>query len=734
MLAQPALKIKADEVDAPAESEFSVLATAPASRPRRALKHGDTFIVTDNFGDIGATAGGTDGLYHADTRFLSHLELSLNGSQPLLLGSNARDDNTLLAVDLTNPDYYDGAGAQIVLQKDIVHIARTMFLWNGSAYQRFAVRNHGDRPLALQIVLHFDSDFADLFEVRGLQRPRRGTVSRSVIGPDQALLSYLGLDNVTRRTLLTFHPAPSEISPSKVSYRLVLAPGESKPIFLAVSCNAEPGYRPAPFLRGLLAAHRELRAQSRGVATVETSNELFNEILCRSAADLAMLVTETPQGAYPYAGIPWYSTTFGRDGIITALQMLWCNPGLARGVLRRLAALQAKTTNAASDAEPGKILHEMRAGEMAALGEVPFALYYGSVDSTPLFVLLAGLYFERTGDERTLRELWPAIEAALSWIDGPGDRDKDGFVEYFRQTDKGLANQGWKDSHDAIFHADGRMATGPIALAEVQGYVFAAKQLAARCAERLGHTELARRLEGEAERLAERFDEAFWCPELETYALALDGDKQPCRVRTSNAGQVLFSGIARGDRASLVADGLINPRFFSGWGIRTVARGEVRYNPMSYHNGSIWPHDNALIALGLARYGLKRPVAQITRGLFEAATYMDLRRLPELFCGFQRERRRGPTLYPVACAPQAWASATVFSLIEALLGLEFRPATHEIFLRNPQLPQFLDEVILRNLQVGGSSADLKVSRHGEEVSLAVLRARGPIQASVIQSS
>jgi len=734
MLAQPALQIKDHEPDAPAESQFSVLATAPASRPRRALKHGDTFVVTDSFGDIGATAGGTDGLYHADTRFLSHLEVSLNGGQPLLLGSNVRDDNTLLAVDLTNPDYYDGAGTQIVLQKDLLHIARTIFLWNGTAYQRLAVRNHGDRPLALQIALHFDSDFADLFEVRGLQRPRRGTVSRHVVGPDQALLSYQGLDKVTRRTLLTFDPAPSEISSNKASYGLVLAPGESKPIFLAVTCNAEHSHRPVPFLRGLLAAHRELRAGTRGITTVETSNELFNEILCRSAADLAMLVTETPHGAYPYAGIPWYSTTFGRDGILTALQLLWCNPGMARGVLRRLAALQAKTTLAASDAEPGKILHEMRAGEMAALGEVPFALYYGSVDSTPLFVLLAGLYVERTGDDATLRELWPAIEAALAWIDGPGDRDKDGFVEYFRQTDKGLANQGWKDSHDAIFHADGRMASGPIALAEVQGYVYAAKHLAARCAERLGQVARARKLEAEAAQLAQRFDAAFWCPEIETYALALDGDKQPCRVRTSNAGQVLFSGIARPDRASIVADGLVNPRFFSGWGIRTVARGEARYNPMSYHNGSIWPHDNALIALGLARYGLKRPVAQITRGLFEAATYMDLRRLPELFCGFQRERRRGPTLYPVACAPQAWASATVFSLIEALLGLEFRPASHEIFLRNPQLPQFLDELILRNLQVGGSTADLKISRHGEEVSLAVLRTRGPIQASVIQSS
>jgi glycogen debranching enzyme len=732
MPAKPAMQIKVEETAIVAESSFSVLATAPASRPRRALKHGDTFVVTDSFGDIGATAGGTDGLYHADTRFLSHLELTLNAQQPLLLGSNVRDDNTMLAVDLTNPDYYDGT--IIALQKDIVHIARTMFLWQGTAYQRLAVRNHGDRSLDLQIALHFDSDFADLFEVRGLRRPRRGTASRSVIAPDQALLSYLGLDGVTRRTLLTFDPAPNELAATKASYRLTLAPGESKPIFLAVNCNAVRAQRPVPFLRGLLAAHRELRAGTRSIATVETSNELFNEILCRSAADLAMLVTDTPQGGYPYAGIPWYSTTFGRDGLITALQMLWCNPGMARGVLRRLAAFQAKSADALSDAEPGKILHEMRSGEMAALGEVPFGLYYGSVDSTPLFVLLAGLYVERTNDEETLRELWPAIAAALAWIDGPGDIDKDGFVEYFRQTEKGLANQGWKDSHDAIFHADGHMAAGPIALAEVQGYVFAAKRLAARCAQRLGHTEHARRLEVEAARLAERFEAAFWCPEIETYALALDGEKQPCRVRTSNAGQVLYAGIARPDRAALVADGLLNPRFFSGWGVRTVARGEARYNPMSYHNGSIWPHDNALIALGLARYGLKRSVAQIAKGLFEAATYMDARRLPELFCGFQRERRRGPTLYPVACAPQAWASAATFSLIEAMLGLEFRPATHEVFLRNPRLPQFLDEVTLRNLAVGGSSIDLRVSRHGDDVSLDVLGTRGRVQASVIVSS
>src|SRR6202043_1938803 len=330
------------------------------------------------------------------------------------------------------------------------------------------------------------------------------------------------------------------------------------------------------------------------------------------------------------------------DGIITALQMLWIDPRVARGVLRRLAFYQAKAVDLLSDAEPGKILHEMRGGEMAALGEVPFAQYYGSVDATPLFVLLAGRYVERTGDEETLAELWPSIEAALGWIDGSGDPDRDGFVEYQRASEKGLVNQGWKDSYDAIFHADGRLAEGHIALAEVQGYVFAAKRLAASCARRLGHAALAHKLETEATRLAERFEAAFWCPEIETYALALDGDKEPCRVRTSNAGQVLYAGIADPDRAVMVARGLMETRFNSGWGIRTVAKGEARYNPMSYHNGSIWPHDNSLIALGFARYGLTQPVEQLFKGLFKAATYMDSRRLPELYCGFQRQRGRGP--------------------------------------------------------------------------------------------
>jgi len=711
------------------ESPFYIPMTGPATRPRRSLKHDDTFIVLDSHGDIGASAGGPDGLFNADTRYLARLEMMLDDVQPLLLGSNLRDDNSALTIDLTNSDVY--RNGHLMLRKDTLHIVRSIFLWRGTAYQRIALQNHGDDPARFDLTLLFDNDFADLFEVRGERRPKRGVGASKLSGPADVIFEYRGLDGQGRFTVLHFEPRPTRLSVNAATYHFDVAPKQIVSLSVAVSCNRPFMGKSVPFFRGLLAHRREMRHNTAGAATVETSNNIFNEVLTQAMADLNMLMTDTPQGRYPYAGIPWYSTTFGRDGLITALQMLWVDPRIACGVLRRLAYFQADVTDPLADAEPGKILHEMRGGEMAALREVPFAKYYGSVDSTALFVLLAGLYVERTGDEELLTELWPAIEAALQWIDGPGDPDDDGFVEYRRASELGLANQGWKDSFDAIFHADGRLAEGHIALAEVQGYVFAAKRLAARCAWRLGRLDMVRKLEVEANRLAERFEEAFWCEELGTYALALDGAKRQCRVRSSNAGQLLFTGIVAEDRARRVSADLMSRRFFSGWGIRTIAQGEARYNPMSYHNGSIWPHDNALIALGFARYGLKHVVAHLFEGLFDAASYMDLRRLPELFCGFRRERKRGPVLYPVACAPQAWASGAPFTLLEAALGLEFDAARGEIRLRDPRLPEFLNEVVLRDLKLGASSVDLRLRRHGEEVSLEVLRTRGHIQVSIV---
>jgi glycogen debranching enzyme len=713
------------------EAPFYIPATGPATRSRHVLKHDDTFVVLDTHGDIGASAGGPDGLFHCDTRFLSYLEFLLNGVQPLQLGSNIRDNNTLLSVDLTNPDTY--SDNRLVLPKDTLHIVRTIFLLQGAAHQRFAIRNFGADPADVWLAILFDSDFADLFEVRGARRERRGGVSRETRPPATVRSVYKGLDGKQRQTCLRFDPPPSEITQSTAGYRLNLAPHEAVAIHLAIGCGIPDPPLAVPLRRALSALHRKRRTVSHRIASVECSNDLFNEVLCRSVSDLHMLISDTPQGRYPYAGIPWYSTTFGRDGLITAMQMLWLDPGIAQGVLRRLAAYQAKTDDPAADAQPGKILHEMRQGEMAALGEVPFRLYYGSVDATPLFVMLAGLYFERTGDTATLVELWPAVEAALSWMDHAGDTDRDGFIEYHCTAERGLGNQGWKDSHDAIFHADGRLAEGPIALAEVQGYAYSAKRLAARCAHSLGLSDRAQRLELEAARLAKQFDASFWSPELDLYALALDGNKEQCCVRSSNAGQVLFTGIALPERASRVANVLMGTQFFSGWGIRTIAGSEARYNPMSYHNGSVWPHDNALIALGMSRYGLREPVERLFKGLFDAATYMDMRRLPELFCGFRRGRGRGPTLYPVACSPQAWASATPFTLIEASLGLQFDPAANEIRLSNPSLPAFVDEMVLRDLQLNGASIDVKVRRQRSSVSVEVLERRGAVQFSVVFS-
>jgi glycogen debranching enzyme len=715
-------------VDQAAETPFYIPATGSSIRQRSVLKHDDTFAVFDSHGDIGADTGGPDGIYVDDTRFLSRLEMSLNGMEALLLGSNIRDDDMLLTVDLTNPDIY--VESQLLLPKDTIHIVRTIFLWHEAAYQRIALRNHGERAVEIDLSLTFGNDFADLFEVRGMRRPRRGTSSEDVAAPDKVVMHYEGLDGRARHTALRLDPPPTQLTANSASYRLALQPDERTGIFIAVNCD-KPDRRPVSFYKGLLAAHRTWVRSTANVATIATSNDLFNEVLCRSTSDLYMLMTTTPQGLYPYAGIPWYSTTFGRDGIITALQMLWFDPRVACGVLKRLAHFQANVNDQKSDAQPGKILHEMRSGEMAALHEVPFGQYYGSVDATPLFVMLAGLYAERTGDWKFVQELWPAIEKALAWMDGPGDYDGDGFIEYSRGTERGLANQGWKDSVDSIFHADGRLAEGPIALAEVQGYVYAAKCLASRCARQLGRTEDADRLDAEAIELARRFEAAFWCPEIETYAIALDGRKRPCRVRTSNAGQLLFTGIASADRARKVGQGLLRPQFFSGWGIRTVSSEEQRFNPMSYHNGSVWPHDNALIALGLARYGLKHELERVFRGLFDAATYMDLRRLPELFCGFQRRRSRGPTLYPIACAPQAWASGTPFTLIQASLGLEFDPDANEIRLRNPHLPAFLGEVVIRDLRLGTSSVDLILRRDDDDIALQVRRKEGSIRVSAV---
>ena len=649
----------------------------------------------DRRGDISAANGNSEGIYHHDTRYLSRLELRLNKAPLLLLSSNVQEDNSVLTVDLANP-----GTASRGLRGELLHVNRLKFIWNGAFYERILVRNFDLRRHEVALDIQFGADFADLFEVRGQRRARRGQVSVERGSDASIALRYLGLDGVERVANLAFEPAPNHLDDTTALFELSLGPGQGARLLLRIACDlpSQGDTLARRFYTSLRTARRTLRQSSGRAASLDSSNSLFNEMARRSVADLYMLITETEHGPYPFAGIPWFSTPFGRDGLLTALFTLWIDPAIARGVLRFLAATQASEVDPERDAEPGKILHEMRDGEMARLGEVPFGRYFGSVDATPLFVLLTGEYFKRTGDLETVRALWPHVQAALHWIDTYGDPDGDGFVEYDRKNAEGLINQGWKDSHDAIFHEDGSLAEGPIALCEVQGYVYAAKRHAAALASTLGHQALSTILLQQAEALRAKFEAAFWCEDLSTYALALDGAKRPCRVVASNAGHALLTEIADPGRARRVAETLLGSACFSGWGVRTVALTAPRYNPMSYHNGSVWPHDNAVIALGLARYGMKDGVLKIFKGLFEAAGYMDLRRLPELFCGFPWRRLNAPTLYPVACIPQAWASATVFALVQASLGIGFDQGADEIRFDRPMLPEFLDELHLRGLQ------------------------------------
>ncbi|MFP5340896.1 MAG: amylo-alpha-1,6-glucosidase [Gammaproteobacteria bacterium] len=367
---------------------------------------------------------------------------------------------------------------------------------------------------------------------------------------------------------------------------------------------------------------------------------------------------------------------------------------------------------------------------MARTGEVPFERYYGTVDATPLFVGLAGAYYRRTGDLDFIRTIWPNVLAALEWMDRDGDADGDGFIEYARHSANGLVQQGWKDSHDSVFHADGRMADAPIALCEVQGYAYEARLMAADLAQALGQPQQAKRLREQAGALRQRFLERFWCEDMGCYAIALDGHKAPCRVATTNAGHSLWSGIASPGHAARMAQRLLEPDFFNGFGIRTVAAGQARYNPMSYHNGSIWPHDTALVTAGLARYGHTDAAVKLLNAMFDASLNFDQHRLPELFCGFPRREGEGPTLYPVACSPQAWAAAAVFAMLQACLGLEIDAVERTVSLTRPRLPDAVEWLEVRDLRVGDASVDLLLKRYAASVGVEVIRKHGDLSVQV----
>lgn len=702
--------------------------SSPSDDRVRVLKYGKCFAVFNRYGDIEPLGLGEHGIFFQGTRYLSELALLLWQSRPLLLSSIVKSDNFVFTADLANVDVSEKQ--QVVIPRGALHIVRSRFLWQGVAYEKFEICNYGLQRIELPFSVAFAADYADIFEVRGTRRERRGRRLDDEIGKASITMAYEGLDNIVRKTRIECKPTPCRISSSDLHFEASLDPGQSQSFHLAVVCDPKSSRLVTSYERALVSAESELKAASATICRISSSNDRFNRWIKRSVADVEMMTLGNPEANYPYAGVPWFSTVFGRDGIITALQMLWVAPWIAKGVLEFLASTQATEVDLANEAQPGKILHETRRGEMANLGEVPFGRYYGSVDSTPLFIMLAGAYLDYMQDADFLRRLWPHVDLALEWIDRYGDVDGDGFVEYARHGTKGLIQQGWKDSSDSVFHADGSLANPPIALCEVQGYVYAAKLAAARICSALGDSQRESTLQDEALKIQDRFEEAFWCDDISTYAIALDGQKKPCRVRTSNPGHCMFSGIASKERAHLVAHTLMSRDMFSGFGVRTVGSEEARYNPLSYHNGSVWPHDNAMIASGMARYGFRDFAGRILMGLLDVSKTVDLHRLPELFCGVDRRPGEGPVLYPVACSPQAWAAGAVLMLIEACLGISIDVQKKRLVLNRPFLPEGIPQLWIRGLCIGDCRMHLLLERDSDSVGLQILEKQGDAQVVI----
>ena len=692
----------------PAIALASLDETAPREPHRLfALKHGDCFAVADAYGDI---RGVGDGFFRDDTRVISEFRLTVGGRSTSLLGASLSQDNVLFTTNLTNLPIESAAGRQI--PQGAIHIERVRLLWEERLYERITLSNYSREHSTILLSLRFAADFRDMFEVRGSTRSKRGTAHTAEIAGNTVVLRYEGLDRVVRTSAISFSQTPDELTSERADFVIAVTKRSSQTLYVEVGNATDDRPESGRFRAAAARARFGMRAKRRHGATLHSSGRVFNDWMERARADVALLTTELATGPYPYAGIPWFSTAFGRDGVISALQMLWLNPGLARGVLAFLAQHQATETSPFSDSEPGKIMHETRKGEMVALSELPFGRYYGGVDTTPLYIHLACAYADRTGDTAFIDTLWPSLCAAAEWIETASRST--GFLTYQRAAESGLANQGWKDSFDSVFHADGRIPKGPIALVEVQGYVFAAFQGLAKLARLRGEAERAENWEIRAAAIRQRVERHFWIEELGYYALALDGEGQPCKVRTSNAGHLLYVGLPGPDRARMVADQLLSASFHSGWGLRTLADDAIFFNPMSYHNGSIWPHDTAICAAGLARYGIRDSVVRLMSGTFESAVHFNMR-LPELFCGFTRAAGEAPIAYPVACLPQAWSAGSAFMLMQSCLGLQIDGWTGEIHVTRPRLPIGIDNLVIRHLSVGQAAVDLTFQRVGDRV-------------------
>lgn len=739
------------EARAGPEVELEAREQEPSEPPRRlnnlSLLDGKTFSATTLAGDIAPANAGDVGLFHRDTRFLSYLELLVDGHRTVVLSSSTQG-NLYAQIEMATSTLVRRAGGA---PENNLHVRREQVI-AAHFYERVTAENFNLQPVEIVLEWRFDADFADVFQVRGMLVRQQGARREPVVTADGVIFAYDGRDHVHRRTVLRFDPPPEAPEAHRAVFHLRLNPRERRQILLTVSPETEgdPLLGPAAgFAAALTGRRRALEAFGRESTQFESSDDLFNACMTTAITDFFALripfaarlrpplgsgsaegetgAPEGPggrQGEIIAAGIPWFATVFGRDSLIAAYQSLLLRPQLARDTLRFLARWQGRAVDDWRDEQPGKILHEFREGELTRGGALPHAPYYGSVDSTPLFLIVLGETFNWTGDRDLLEELLPAARGALEWIERYGDLDGDGFVEYQRRSPGGLDNQGWKDSHDSNLHRDGEPEPGPIALCEVQGYCYDARYRFARLLRLLGDTATAERLRRDATELARRFEHAFWLPRQGYYAMSLDGAKRPQEVIASNAGHLLWSRIVGKGRARQVASRLMRAEMFSGWGIRTLAADEPTYNPLSYHRGSVWPHDNSLTGLGLAFYEQKDALLKIFTGLFQAARHFRDLRLPELFVGAQRREFDVPVYYPVSCSPQAWASGALFLLLTGLLGFRPDAGKKELRIVNPVLPEWLDWLRLRNVRIGQSVVSLEFSRRGRRAFCTVLDLQG----------
>ena len=711
------------------------------------LKHDRLVLLSDPFGDIHPDTRGL-GLYQADTRILSAWALRIDGARPTVLRADTGGADEGV-IQLTNPevrrDLEDKIEPDRVLERQSLAISRHRRL--GSAFhERVTIVNHAGHDERITIDLVVDADAADIFEVRGYQRAARGETMPIAVREDRVSFAYRGLDGLIRRTHVALPVAdsvgeapddPANPGAVRFRWRRRLEPGASESLELVVwsDTTTTPGDDPFPPLPTIDPAadhERPPLGWTDRAASLDSDNELFDRLLARGLADLTLLTCRGPDPGERFiaAGVPWFTTLFGRDSILAAYEALPFRPEIAPAVLGVLAARQAVRDDPWRDAQPGKILHELRDGEMARAGELPYDTYYGSVDATPLWLILLGETHDWTGDDALVDRLWPNAMAALEWIDRYGDSDGDGFVDYQRRSERGLLNQGWKDSGDGIRDRAGGRVEAPIALAEVQGYVFDAKRRLAKLARRRGDAELASRLEREAVELQARFEAAFWVDDLECYAMAIGAGGRKADAIASNIGHCLWTGIVSAERAPAIIRHLTGPALDSGWGIRTLSAGLPGFTPLGYHTGSVWPHDTAIAAAGLDRYGRDAEADDLTRRLFEAAlTFPDIR-LPELFCGFARADVDAPVPFPVACTPQAWAAAAPLLLLRTMLGLRADAPAHSLELIRPHLPPWLARVTIRELAVGNASVDLLVHRWRGLTSAEVLRKNGDLDVTI----